>query len=165
MSTWVVQALVFQSSIANPIASVLYCNTKQRELFILGFRRDHHYMMFLLLVLDSINMRRAQKTAFRKVTRLRDHPYITSSFLGCHQIPSPSIVFNHHIWHTPSLTIIKLSYYNHMEQLNKWLRCILGHPLCMKIYWYSPDLKGHQPNCFKSDGKADIKTKKHIVIL
>ena len=32
------------------------------------FRRDHHYMMFLLLVLDSINMRRAQETAFRKVT-------------------------------------------------------------------------------------------------
>ena len=37
------------------------------------FRRDHHYMMFLLLVLDSINMRRAQKTAFRKVTRVRKY--------------------------------------------------------------------------------------------
>ena len=33
------------------------------------FRRDHHYMMFLLLICDSINMRRAQETAFRKVTR------------------------------------------------------------------------------------------------
>ena len=37
------------------------------------FRRDHHYMMFLLLVLDSINMKRAQATAFRKVTRLRKY--------------------------------------------------------------------------------------------
>ena len=37
------------------------------------FRRDHHYMMFLLLVLDSINMRRAQKTAFRKVTRQKKY--------------------------------------------------------------------------------------------
>lgn len=37
------------------------------------FRRDHHYMMFLLLVLDSINMRRAQETAFRKVTRLNKY--------------------------------------------------------------------------------------------
>ena len=37
------------------------------------FRRDHHYMMFLLLVLDSINMRRAQETAFRKVTRLQKY--------------------------------------------------------------------------------------------
>ena len=34
------------------------------------FRRDHHYMMFLMLTSDSINMRRAQDTAFRKVTRL-----------------------------------------------------------------------------------------------
>ena len=37
------------------------------------FRRDHHYMMFLLLVLDAINMRRAQNTAFRKVTRFRKY--------------------------------------------------------------------------------------------
>jgi hypothetical protein len=37
------------------------------------FRRDHHYMMFLLLVSDSINMRRAQNTAFRKVTRLNKY--------------------------------------------------------------------------------------------
>ena len=37
------------------------------------FRRDHHYMMFLLLVLDSINMRRAQKTAFRKAIRLKTY--------------------------------------------------------------------------------------------
>ena len=37
------------------------------------FRKDHHYMMFLLLVLDSINMRRAQQTAFRKVTRLQKY--------------------------------------------------------------------------------------------
>jgi hypothetical protein len=37
------------------------------------FRRDHHYMMFLLLVLDSINMLRAQKTAFQKVTRLKKY--------------------------------------------------------------------------------------------
>ena len=80
---------------SNSKASILYCITKQQELFILGFRRDHHYMMFLLLVLDSINMRRAQKTAFRKVTRLRDHPYITSSLLRCHQIPilSSTIIF------------------------------------------------------------------------
>ena len=38
-----------------------------------SLRRDHHYMMFLLLVLDSINMRRAQETAFRKVTRLNKY--------------------------------------------------------------------------------------------
>ena len=37
------------------------------------FRGNHHYMMFLLLILDAINMRRAQATAFRKVTRL--HKY------------------------------------------------------------------------------------------
>ena len=37
------------------------------------FRRDHHYMMFLLLVSDSINMRRAQKTAFRKAIRLKKY--------------------------------------------------------------------------------------------
>lgn len=37
------------------------------------FRRDHHYLMFLLLMLDSINMRRAQETAFRKVTRLNKY--------------------------------------------------------------------------------------------
>ena len=37
------------------------------------FRGNHHYMMFLLLILDAINMRRAQTTAFRKVTRLQKY--------------------------------------------------------------------------------------------
>ena len=37
------------------------------------FRRDHHYMMFLLLILDNIHMRRAQNTAFRKVKRLKKY--------------------------------------------------------------------------------------------
>ena len=37
------------------------------------FRRDHHYLMFLLLIADNINIRRAQDTAFRKVTRLKDY--------------------------------------------------------------------------------------------
>ena len=37
------------------------------------FRKNHHYMMFLLLILDAINMRRAQTTAFRKVARLQKY--------------------------------------------------------------------------------------------
>ena len=37
------------------------------------FRGNHHYMMFLLLILDAINMRRAQTTAFRKVMRLQKY--------------------------------------------------------------------------------------------
>ena len=37
------------------------------------FRRDHHYMMFLLLILDNIHMRRAHNTAFRKVKRLKQY--------------------------------------------------------------------------------------------
>ena len=43
------------------------------------FRGNHHYMMFLLLILDAINMRRAQTTAFRKVTRLHKYNVDTTN--------------------------------------------------------------------------------------
>ena len=44
---------------------------------------------------------------------VRDHPYITSSLLGCHLTPTPPIVINRHIWYTPPpFTIVVLSYFN-----------------------------------------------------
>ena len=36
------------------------------------FRNSHHYMMFLLLIMDAINMNRAQATAFREVIKINN---------------------------------------------------------------------------------------------
>ena len=41
------------------------------------FRRDHHYLMFLLLILDNIHMRRAQNTAFRKAKRFKNQTKVS----------------------------------------------------------------------------------------
>ena len=55
------------------ISDYVINSEKEAKINYERFRKNHHYMMFLLLILDSINMRRAQSTAFRKVSRLQEY--------------------------------------------------------------------------------------------
>jgi hypothetical protein len=89
------------------------------------FGQYRHTLISRVAVTDTTNIQFA------------DHPYITSSLLGCHLTPTHPIVINRYIWYNPPLplfAIVVLSYFNPCIKNH----CYVEYSPVKKLIGFSP---------------------------